>query len=117
MVDQHFSHEREKGNADRHPAFNVRLFSFRLGHLSALARGVSDSAELRNLVGNSLCLVGFSLALLFEASEFEPAGVGDANDVIAESSHEMWLMCPESASGCLDVCCRLPGLKLEVREI
>lgn len=82
MVDQHFSHEREKGNADRHPAFNVRLFSFRLGHLSALARGVSDSAELRNLVGNSLGLVGFLLPLLFEASEFEPAGVGDANDVI-----------------------------------
>lgn len=92
MVDQHFSHEREKGNADRHPAFNVRFFSFHLGHLGALARGISDSAELRDLVGNSLGLVGFLLPLLFEASELEPAGVGDANDVITESSHEMWLM-------------------------
>lgn len=58
----------------------------------ALGCSVSDSAELRNLVGNSLGLVGFLLPLLFEASEFEPAGVGDANDIIAESSHKMWFM-------------------------
>ena len=45
--------------------------------------------------------------------------VGDVQkvNVLTESSHKMRFMCPESASGCFDVCCRFPGFKLEVIQI